>query len=151
MDFWSIEDGLFVLCDFPVKLRCFMRSHRGWVQSPSDLREKSIGHLGKVHRAFGKSPSGILRSWGHFGEVQGPGGKARWTFQKTRWTFISWGCGGGFSHNGGANHELDSHHVELNVGSMRVGVASTVHVWAYCEDCSHHRKHHTLCEVYNRS
>ena len=35
------------------------------MQSPSGLREKSIGYLGKVHRAFGKSPSGI---WG------GPGG-----------------------------------------------------------------------------
>ena len=28
-------------------------------------------------------------------------------------------------------------------GSMRFGVASIVHVWAYCEDCSYHRKHHT--------
>ena len=121
-----------------------MRSQRGWVQSPSGLREKSIGHLGKVHRAFGKSPSGILGSFrGHFGEVQGPGGKARWTFQKTRWTFISWGCGGGFSYNGGANHVLGCHRFGSWFGSVRVGVASTVHVWAYCEDCSYHRKHHT--------
>ena len=101
-----------------------MRSQRGWVQSPSGLREKSIGHLGKVHRAFGKSPSGILgSSRGYFGEVQGPGGKARWTFQKTRWTFISWGCGGDFSYNGGANYVLDCHRFELNVGFVRVGLS----------------------------
>jgi hypothetical protein len=101
-----------------------MRSHRGWMQSPSGLREKSIGYLGKVHRAFGKSPSVILgSSRGHFGEVQGPGSKARWTFHKTRWTFISWGCGGGFSHNGGANHVLDCHRFELNVGFVRVGLS----------------------------
>ena len=37
-----------------------MRSQRGWVQSPSGLREKSIGYLGKVHRSFGTSPSGSL-------------------------------------------------------------------------------------------
>ena len=28
-------------------------------------------------------------------------------------------------------------------GSMRFGVASIVHVWAYCEDCSYHRRYRT--------
>ena len=33
------------------------------------------------------------------------------------------GCGGGLSHNGGANRALDCHRFELNVGFVRVGLS----------------------------